>query len=157
MLSISAFLMVNMIEITGKDANNSYGINFVQIGDLYRNEGNDFSIVVYMKSDDGRTFVWAKVDTDAIGSRFLVFPVEPAVISEYLDGKISNAELSILSNSKEHFKYYIVDIDRNMEAIWLKVHSEDIPPQYANLFKETEFYTSSPDETAIREYLRTLQ
>lgn len=143
-----------MIEIKGKEPKKNFGIDFIQIGDLCRKQSGEFSIVVYARYR--QIFVWVQVDSDDNNVRFLVFTVEPSVVSEYLDGKISNAELSISSNSNEHLKYYIVDIDGGMNAAWIRVHNEDIPTQYAELFKETDFYEGSPDEAAIREFLATL-
>lgn len=147
-----------MIEIVGKPPGGAERNRFEKIGALTYFIGDDPSISVWDCEKGAYPTIWAAVDTDDNDTvRYLVFPVEPPVVFEYLEGKISNAELSILSNSKDHFKYYIVDIDDDMNATWLKVHNEDIPPQYAELFKETDFYKGSPDEAAIREYLATFE
>lgn len=143
-----------MIEITGKDAKGFEQNESKKIGDLARTENGKSLIRVYSINTDPDPIIWVRVDSDANGERWLVFPIKPEYIEAYLNGEITGDELMISGRGPAFGKeYYFFDVKIDITA--LKVHNEDIPAEYHK--EMNKFYAASPDEAAIREYLRTLQ
>lgn len=145
-----------MIEIIGKEPKGFERNEFKKIGDLARTESGEPLICVYSVGEEIDPILWFICETDDSVKRWLVFPIKSEYIEAYLNGEITGAELMISGKGGAFTKeYYILDVGERDIVSALRVHNEDIPAEYS--IGMDKFITSSPDEAAIREYLRTLQ